>query len=187
MIATANQSNAKDALKVLLNQYEELINYLKINGAHLNTIRPEYLLQTTDYQKFLKINPKEENMKPKTVDRIFPYIAMESWITVFYQVLRIYYLNRITPKNFKVLPGVPATDSAVDTAMQKSNVYSVAETILLKWMSFHHNQINPQHFKSLTNFDADLQDSTVFATLIKSHYGEASALKHFRMIATNAD
>jgi len=49
MIATANQSNAKDALKVLLNQYEELINYLKINGAHLNTIRPEYLLQTTDY------------------------------------------------------------------------------------------------------------------------------------------
>ncbi len=27
----------------------------------------------------------------------------------------------------------------------------------------------------------------MFATLIKSHYGEASALKHFRMIATNSD
>ena len=30
-IAQANQANAKDALKVLLNQYEELINYLKVN------------------------------------------------------------------------------------------------------------------------------------------------------------
>jgi hypothetical protein len=104
----------------------------------------------------LKINPKEENMNPKTVERIFPYIAMDSWVTMFYQVLRIYYLNRITPKNFRSLPGVPATESAVDNAMQKSNVYSVAETILLKWMTFHHNQINPMHPKTMTNFDADL-------------------------------
>jgi len=104
-------------LKVLLNQYEELINFLKVNGAHLNTIRPEYLLHTTDYTKFLKMNPKEENMKPKIVDKIFPFIAMESWITIFYQILRIYYLNRITPKNFKALPGVPNSENQVDNAM----------------------------------------------------------------------
>ena len=67
---------------------------------------------------------------------------MESWITLFYQVLRIYYLNRITPKNFKSLPGVPAPDSAVEVPMTKSNIYSVSETILLKWMSFHYNVVN---------------------------------------------
>lgn len=82
-------------------------------------------------------------MKPKVVERVYPYIAMESWLTIFYQVLRIYYLNRITPKNFKALPGIPATENVVDVAMQKSNIYSVAESIMLKWMSYHLGLINP--------------------------------------------
>lgn len=69
-----NQNNAKDVLKVQVNQYEELINFLKVNGAHLNTVRPEYLLHASDYNKFLKMYPKEESMKPKTIDRVFPYI-----------------------------------------------------------------------------------------------------------------
>lgn len=176
-IATANQANAKDALKVLLTQYEELINYLKVNGAHLNTVRPEYLLHTTDYTKFLKMFPKEENMKPKVVERVYPFIAMESWLTVFYQVLRIYYLNRITPKNFKALPGLIPSEAIVDTPMTKSNIYSVAETILLKWMTYHVGLINPTQAHQLSNFDADLQDSTVFACLIRSHYGETNSLK----------
>ena len=45
---------------MLLTQYEELINFLKVNGAHLNTVRPEYLLYKDDYNKFLKLYPKEE-------------------------------------------------------------------------------------------------------------------------------
>jgi len=114
-----------------------------VNGAHLNTVRPEYLLNTSDYTKFLKLYPKEENMKPKVVERVYPYIAMESWLTIFYQVLRIYYLNRITPKNFKALPGISPSETVVDAPMQKSNIYSVAEAILLKWMSYHLGLINP--------------------------------------------
>ena len=78
-------------------------------------------------------------MKQKTIERVFPYLSMESWITIFYQILRIYFLNRVTPKNFKSLPGVPASESAVDQLMSKSNVYSVSEAILLKWMNYHYN------------------------------------------------
>lgn len=148
----------------------------------MNTVRPEYLLSSSDYSKFLKMYPREENAKPKTLERFFHHVSMESWITLFYQVLKIYYLNRITPKNFKNLPGVPAHDSQVDSAMSKSNVYSVSETILLKWMAFHYNQMNPMHPRILTNFDADLQDCTVFAALIKSHYGDPNSLKDFRSI-----
>jgi len=62
-LTAASHGNAKDVLKVLLTQYEELINFLKVNGAHLNTVRPEYLLHKDDYCKFLKLYPKEENMK----------------------------------------------------------------------------------------------------------------------------
>lgn len=151
----------------------------------MNTVRPEYLLNTSDYTKFLKMYPKEENMKPKVVDRVYPYIAMESWLTIFYQVLRIYYLNRITPKNFKALPGVPPAEAVVDPQMTKSNIYSVAETILLKWMTYHVNIVNPTGARTLTNFGRDLADSSVFACLIKSHYGETQALKQFRMVATS--
>lgn len=85
-----------------------------MNGAHLNTVRPEYLLSLSDYSKFIKINPKEENMKQKTLERIFPYLSMESWMTVFYQILKIYYLNRVTGKSFKTLPGVPSSEANVD-------------------------------------------------------------------------
>ena len=78
-------------------------------------------------------------MKQKTVDRVFEYLSKESWITVFYQILRIYFLNRVTPKNFKTLPGVPINESTVDQPMSKSNIYSVSESILLKWMNYHYN------------------------------------------------
>lgn len=71
---SGKDGNVKDQLKILITQYEELINFLKVNGAHLNTVRPEYLLSISDYSKYLKLNPKEENMKPKTIDRIFPYV-----------------------------------------------------------------------------------------------------------------
>jgi hypothetical protein len=141
----------------------------------LNTVRPEYLLSIGDYSKYLKLNPREENMKPKTIDRIFPCISMDAWMTVFYQVLRIYYINRVTGKSFKGLPGVPSNEANVDAAMQQSNIYSVSETILLKWMQYHYNKVNPMHPKTLSNFDADLQDSLVFPSLIKSHYGEKSS------------
>lgn len=172
-------------LKLWLTQYEELINFLKINGAHLNTVRPEYLLHKDEYSKFLKMYPKEENMKQKTIERVFPYLSAESWITIFYQVLRIYFLNRVTPKNFKTLPGVPANESTVDNIMGKSNIYSVSETILLKWMNYHYNQMNPMHPRYIYDFDEHLRDSSVFAALIRSHYGEASALKDFRNVATD--
>ena len=170
---TENSQNAKEYITILKTQYEELINYLKINGAHLNTVRPEYLLSPADYGKFLKMNPKEENMKQKTIDKVWPYLAMDSWLTVFFQILKIFYLNRVTPKSFKMLPGMPQNEVIVDPWMMKSNIYSVPETILLKWMTHHYNKINPMYARTLSNFEDDLRDGVVFASLIKSHYGEA--------------
>ena len=40
--------------------------------------------------------------------------------------------------------------------MQGSNVYSLSETILLKWMTIHYNKMNAMHPKTINNFDADL-------------------------------
>lgn len=177
----------KDALKSLVTQYEELINFLKVNGAHLNTVRPEYLLSLSDYNKFVKQNPSQGDLKPKTLERIFPYLSIESWITLFYQVLKIYYLNRVTPKSFKNLPGMPTQEATVEAYMQGSNLYSVPETVLLKWMQFHYNKMNPLLAKRVTNFDADLQDGRVFDALIRSHYGNVKNLKDIKTSCYNDD
>ena len=75
---------------------------------------------------------------------------------------------------------MPSAEAAVDQAMQQSNIYSVAETILLKWMQFHYNKVNPMHPKSLKNFDSDLHDGLVFAALIKSHYGNSKNIKEMK-------
>lgn len=32
---------------------------------------------------------------------LFNYLSMESWITLLYQIFKIYVLARVTPKNFK--------------------------------------------------------------------------------------
>lgn len=168
-----------------MTQYEELINFLKVNGAHLNTVRPDYLLSFSDYNKYNQFTPG--NIKPKTLERIFPYLSTESWITLIYQVLKIYYLNRVTPKSFKNLPGMPASEATVEPAMQNSNLYSVPETILLKWMQYHYNKINPMLPKRLSNFDADLQDGRVFTALIQSHYGNVKNLKDIKTSCYNDD
>jgi hypothetical protein len=89
-------------------------------------------------------------------------------------------LNRVTPKSFKNLPGMPTSDTGIEPNMTKSNVYSVPEAILLKWMTFHYCKVHPMHPKVITNFDADLHDGLVFASLIKSHYGNAQALSDLK-------
>ena len=180
-------NNKKDMLRSLVTQYEELINFLKVNGAHLNTVRPEYLLSYSDYIKFLKQNPSQGDLKPKTLERVFPYLSTESWITLFYQILKIYYLNRVTPKSFKNLPGMPSQEATVESFMQGSNIYSLPETILLKWMQHHYNKVNPLLPKKLTNFDADLQDGRVFASLLQSHYGNVRNLKDIKTSCYNDD
>lgn len=126
-------------------------------------------------------------MKPKTIDRVWPYFAMDSWLTMFYQILKIYYLNRVTPKSFKALPGVPPPDNLVEPVMSKSNIYSVPETILLKWLTYHYNKVNPMHPRQIINFDYDLRDGIVFASLIKSHYGNVPALKDMEFAIPSDD
>lgn len=179
----------ESSLQGQLNQYEELLNYLKVNGAMLNTVRPEYLLSLNDYARFLRQNPDLIQFKPRTLERIFSYISLESWLTLTYQVMKVFYLNRITPKSFKQQQGtvIPAADLTVDSSMTGSNLYSTAESILLKWMQWHHNRVDPHHPRKLCNFDRDLQDGHVFAALIRSHYGELDSLRNMKPSASTEE
>lgn len=62
---------------------------------------------------------------------LFNYLSMESWITLLYQIFKIYVLARVIVKNFKqhlpTLPDIPAH------YLSQSNFCSISENILFFW------------------------------------------------------
>ena len=74
-------------------------------------------------KKFLKLRPKEISSKlarEQNLINFFNYVSNDSWIMLFYQIMKIYYLNRITPKSFKNLPGMPADETKIENWMKES-------------------------------------------------------------------
>ena len=62
----------------------------------------------------------------------FSYLQYDAWISLFYQIIKIYYLNRITAKSFKTLPGIPSDKLTIpDYYLEGSNIISHAEGVLL--------------------------------------------------------
>jgi len=88
-------SKRGEKVQLLIKQYEDLIKYLKENGALLNTIRPQYLLTYTDYIFFLKLQQSEfiNPSSAKISENKFNYLSMDSWITLFYQIMKVFIQN----------------------------------------------------------------------------------------------
>lgn len=115
-----------------------MIRILKIDGAMLCHIRPQYLLAFNDYHAYIKSLPAEElqfvhpNSLRMTPSR-FQYFHVDSWCTLFYQILRVYYLSRINIKILKTIPNVAY--AASQQAQQVEN----RQLILLfyKFTNFH--------------------------------------------------
>ena len=73
----------------------------------------------------------------------FRDVSASAWRAVLMQTIRIFVLNRITPKQFSTVPncGDLAVNSATDASIAGSNVFSVAESIILKWMTHHRARV----------------------------------------------
>lgn len=149
-----------------------MIRILKIEGALLNHIRPEYLLSYPDYLAWLKIQPKEkyeyvpENLLRLTLQR-FAYMSTDAWIVLFYQILKVYYLGRISAKTFKGMAGVVLERQAVpDYYMEGSNLISAAEGVLLWWYEMCYEVIHPLQQRRLGDFSTAFQDCLCIGSAI---------------------
>lgn len=79
-----------EKVQLLMKQYEDFIKYMKENGALLNTIRPQYLLSFQDYTFFLKFQQSEfTSPTSKISENKFTYLSTDSWITLFYQIMKV--------------------------------------------------------------------------------------------------
>eukprot|EP00941_MAST-03F_sp_MAST-3F-sp1_P000816 g816.t1 len=58
----------------------------------------------------------------------------------------------------------------LDPTLTQSNIYSVPENILAKWVSFHFKNCNPdQEDRRIVNFETDLKDGVLLCSLLLSH------------------
>mmetsp|Transcript_42416 Transcript_42416/g.70630 ORF Transcript_42416/g.70630 Transcript_42416/m.70630 type:complete len:610 (+) Transcript_42416:180-2009(+) len=48
--------------------------------------------------------------KPVTVDKSFPALHRDAWVTLLFQIIRIFVLSRVTLRSFRTLPGIAGLD-----------------------------------------------------------------------------
>ena len=182
-------ASAKKMAKIefMHTQYKNLLHFLKENGAMLNTIRPEYLLSHHDLLAFYKRNPNPcaTYAANKISERHHKYLSMDAWVTLFFQILKVYYLCRINLKAFKSMKELPTDRPLIpDGYIEQSQVYSQPEVILLRWGELAYEKIYPSNSKiRLVNFDDDWKNGLVLGSLLQMYIGN-TAKKLFSLKTT---
>ncbi|KAL0021413.1 hypothetical protein WJX79_003538 [Trebouxia sp. C0005] len=168
-------SGRRESAPALLAGYENLLAHLKSQGALLNAVKPELLLDITDFRLMLAKREAKAVTEADTealdwwydLEDDFELLSFKAWNAVIYQVVRVFVLARVTVKSLKNLPGLEGCQLPPDNALLNSNVYSTAETVLLAWMTVHYHKALPAVAQRVTNFDSDLRDGLALAALLE--------------------
>ena len=201
--------DARLASRQTLRQYEALLTHLKSCGATLAGVRPEMLIDPDDFKRLTRsYQRKIENREVTHVeaDRMRSWIALEVdpparahrerlaqvvWRATLMQTIKIFVLNRVTPRKVQVL--VPKDLGLAPQEKQKlldpreplglagSNVFSVSESILLRWLTFQRRKVYGSSASRVENFGHDLKDGSVFYAAIVAHWPVAAETFETRM------
>ena len=195
--AAALSSTAKsDALILTIFQdYEELLIFLKSQGALLGGVKPWHLLGLNQLQRLLAssgsvaidaelgasatMSPAELTARTRRLEKDFPALSRMAWLTVLVQIIKVFIVSRVTPSAFRALPGMSPELACMGWKFEGSNVYSVGESILLEWVSFHYNRSAPLAPRSVVDFQK-LTDGIVLCGVISSHVPNVTAIQHLR-------
>ena len=136
----------------------------------------------------MKPNQNSHPYSTRLSENFFKYVSMDSWTTLVYQILKIYYLNRVTYSKFKSLSTVPeALQKLPEGYNEISTIYSPSEVILLRWIEVSATVIKNSN-ASLGYFDKDFLNGISYAVLLH-HYTANSLrpLKHMKEKAIEED
>ncbi|CAD7936763.1 unnamed protein product [Amoebophrya sp. A120] len=194
--ADTGKAVPKDLVKInsTIAVYEKALNFCKQHGCLLSMVRPETLLSQDLFVRYVQLTASKSSGGPvskRQLEKNYVGQSLESWTNFVLQVVKVFLLNRVTPKSFrKDLPGMMPEDDDDDPGATKkipielqtcldvrgmadSNVYGVSESILLRWLNYHFWKINnvERRFPArvVNNFDTDLQDMCVFGMVLWSH------------------
>jgi len=178
--------NKREAAGQLCSQYEKLLTFLKTHGALLNFVKPEFLLDAEDFMRVNDISAEsllvpEEDLTPlQQMAAAFDTVSVQSWNAVLLQTFKIFILARVTPKALRSIPGFELEGGGrgkrrADRALGGSNIYSVAESVLLSWATAHYQKALPAVAFRVRNFSKDLRDGLVFYSLLVNHWPSLSS------------
>jgi hypothetical protein len=203
---TTSQSREMIKIQGLIQQYENLLTFLKSYGALLSSVHPSHMLSAEHYLRY------QQSLYPgisrRQVEKTFFPKSVDAWTTCVLQTIKIFLLNRITLKTFRSLPGMtdqidapvsaPVGEDNIAEGVEEgkpsisrelaeafdakglsdSNVCSTPECLLLRWLNFHYQRANKDRYppRTVTTFDSDLQDSIVLSVVIQSHVPNCQAI-----------
>lgn len=194
-------STGKTPVIHVYENYLKLLLFLRSHGALLHTVKPQFMLSLPQYlrlkasgqiknfdqyekegQKDMLLNSSNSQQHREAHRRRFeskfPSLSGETWLTILHQIIRCFILNRVTPRSYAQLPGLPddSVPSPLLPAFQGSNVYSTNECVLLKWMQVHCNEVHSDTLRKIDNFDSDLKDGVVLSGVLLSHIPNLNSL-----------
>jgi len=177
-LASLDDDYGKSVIQIR-NQYLELIKSLQSEGALLNTIFPEYLMEFKHYYKYLSLDKDTGRLlqsnwqtNKKRIKKAWAYINKESWIHLIYQILKIYYLVRVSTKSLKQSVKILKDEQqniATNSKFKSSNVYSPQELILLRWVQAMVDNLYPNTNKKIINFSDDFLDGKAMTAILLAY------------------
>lgn len=92
-----------DRVVAIVQNYYNLLNYLKENNAMVNNVRPYFLLSFKDLTLYYKVNQVSHLIPDyyKITDIQYKLLSLQSWTTLYLQAIKIFFVSRITVKEFK--------------------------------------------------------------------------------------
>ncbi|XP_045909360.1 cilia- and flagella-associated protein 47-like isoform X3 [Micropterus dolomieu] len=177
----------------LLQQHEAILAFLRVQGACLCHIRPEYLLDKQEFKHWCSLQANEEayGLDYSSVD--YESLSKRSWTDVLLQIYKVLVLCRVAESGLNsslnhknvdgILPGLQPL---------ASNIYSVRELQLLSWLNMHYQSSRKTAWGTggvpparwIVNFDLDLTDGLVLAALLAA-YCPFLICSHFGRMYTN--
>ena len=173
-----------------------------IRPAHLLSCDNYTRMMTVD--DLSRLTPAQLLQRRQALEKEHAQLSRAAWGTIVLQCIKVFVLSRLTLRQFKSLPGVDPARGGSASAMEAlnlfsprsggalgkkkknansslsgSNIYSVAENLLLHWVSLHNKRGSMAKngsvgevegtIKRFANFDVDLSDGSALCNVILSH------------------
>ncbi|KAL3045754.1 hypothetical protein OYC64_013917 [Pagothenia borchgrevinki] len=163
----------------LLQQHEAMLTFLRVQGASLCHIRPEYLLDVQEFKHWCSLQSNEEDhgLDYSSVD--YESLSKRSWTDVLLQIYKVLVLCRVSERGSNSYLNPEDIDGIlpVSSPPLASNIYSPYELQLLYWLNMHYKSMRNTVWGTggvpsarwIVNFDLDLTDGLVLAALLAAY------------------
>ncbi|XP_023184954.1 cilia- and flagella-associated protein 47 [Xiphophorus maculatus] len=163
----------------LLQQNEAMLEFLRVQGACLCHIKPEYLLDVAEFKHWCSLQEKDSEKYLDCNFFDFWSLSKRSWTDVLLQIYKVLVLSHV-PEDTLHEPLYPrdTEDALLDGSHAlTSTIYSLRELHLLSWLNMNYQKMRKIVWEAgrvptsrwIVNFDLDFADGLVLGALIAAH------------------